>query len=260
MQDALYKIFPRGESGFHAADVAAVAGIDFDRVAFIHEQRNTYLGASLYSGGLEGVGGCIAFDTGLGICDLEHSLDRHFSEKNGISRCIAHNLHGVAFFHEVGTGNELLVDGNLLVGLVVHEDIIATVGVKILIWAALHSHVLEFLANVEAAFENSAVNHVLKLCAHESIAFAGLYVEEFHAEIKTAVHADAGAVLDVLSVNHKLLVIEFCRKGTHFSCNGNTLCNMIFITEIFHIKDYHCNFAHRCGRGQSIRRQSDYTI
>ena len=45
---------------------------------------------------------------------------------------------------------------------------------------------------------------VLEFRTHECVALSGFYVEELHHEIETAVHTDAGAVLDVLSVHHML--------------------------------------------------------
>ena len=49
--------------------VGAVAGVDFNLVADVAEQRNAYFCAGLYCSGLEGVGGGITLDAGFGICD-----------------------------------------------------------------------------------------------------------------------------------------------------------------------------------------------
>ena len=190
----------------YAADVGTVAGVDFDEVTFVDKEGNAHFSTSLDSGGLERVGCGITLDAGLGVGNLEDSADGHFGEKHGLGRRVADNLDSVTFFHESGSGNEFLVDGNLLESLVVHEDVVGTVGIEILEGTAFNAHVFEFFTDVETTFKHTAVNNVLELGAHESISLSGLYMEEFHAEIETAVHADAGAVLDVLSVYHKFVM------------------------------------------------------
>ena len=122
--------------------------------------------------------------------------------EHGVGGGVGDDFHGVALLHEGGAGDEFFADGDLLEGLVVHEDVGVALGVEVLVGAALYAYVLELLADVEAAFEHSAVDDVLELGAHEGVALAGFYVQELHAEIEAAVHADAGAVFDVLSVNH----------------------------------------------------------
>ncbi len=101
-----------------------------------------------------------------------------------------------------------------------------------MVGTSFNSHVLKLLADIETALEHAAVDHVFKLCTHECVAFAGLYVEELHAEVKTAIHADAGAVLDVLSVNHKMVVLEFCRKDTHFFLSAKHMLHCLAILRL----------------------------
>ena len=196
---------------FYTLEVRTVASVDADLVADVAEEGHTYFGAGLYSSGFEGVCGCIAFDAGLGVCDLEHCFHGHLGIEHCVGRSIAYYFYHVAFFHEIAAGHELLVDRNLLESLLVHEDIIATVGIEILIGTTLYANVFEFLADIEATLEHAAVDHVLKFGAHEGVAFTGLYVEELHAEVQAPVHADAGAVLDVLCVNHiyEVVVLAF---------------------------------------------------
>ncbi len=58
----------------------------------------------------------------------------------------------------------------------VHEDIVITLAVKELVGAAFHTYVFEFLADIEAAFEHTAVYHVFQLGTHESVALARFHV------------------------------------------------------------------------------------
>ena len=55
----------------HAADVGAVTGVDRDELTLVDEEGHTHLGARLYGSGLEGVGGGIALESGLGVGHTE---------------------------------------------------------------------------------------------------------------------------------------------------------------------------------------------
>ena len=136
-----------------AAYVAAVACIDLDKLTLIDEEGNLDSRACLDSSGLECVGCGIALEARLGVCDLEHGLHRHLGVKHSVGGCVRHNLYGVTLLHEGSACHEFLADGNLLECLVIHEDIILAVGVEILVGAALHAYILEFLADVEAALD-----------------------------------------------------------------------------------------------------------
>lgn len=200
---AIMKCDKNGLLGFYTTDVAAIAGVNLHELAFVDEKGHTDFGAGFQCGGLEGVGGGVAFQAGLGIGDFEHSLDGHFGIEDSFGRSVAYYFHSVAFLHKCSAGNEFLVDGNLLKGFIVHENVIATISIEVLEGTTLYAHIFKFFTDIEAALKHAAVNHVFELGAHESVAFTGLNVEELHAEVQAAIHADASAVLNVLSVNHK---------------------------------------------------------
>ena len=189
-------------SGFYAAYVRTVAGIYLDHLTLVDKERHTHGSAGLHCSGLESIGGCVALEAGLGIGYLQSCLCGHFGIEHSFGAGIAHNLHYVSLLHVVGTCHEILADGNLVESLLIHEVVVGALSVEELIGAALHAHILKLFTDVEAALEHTAVHHILELCAHESISLTGLHVKEFDHEIETAVHADAGAVLDVLSVHH----------------------------------------------------------
>lgn len=170
-------------SGFYAAYIAAVAGIDLDSVAGVDEQGYAYGCAGLHSGGLQGVCGGVSLDAGLGVGHLKDGLGGHLGIEHGVGAGVADNLHNVTLLHEVGSCDEFLGDGHLVECLLVHEDVVAAICIEILVGAALHTHVLEFFADVEAALEHAAVDDVLQFCAHEGVALAGLHVEEFYTEV-----------------------------------------------------------------------------
>ena len=200
-------------SSFNSAYVFARAGVYLNQFAFIDEKRHAYGGSGLDCGRLESVRGRVSFESRLCVGDFEDGLYGHLCIKHGVGRGVADHFNCVALLHECRSCHEFLVDGNLLESLIVHEDVVAAVGVEILIGAAFNTHVLKFLADVEAAFEYAAVNYVFKFRTHESVALAWFYVKELHNEIETAVHADACAVFDVLSVDHML---SYCIDVVNF--------------------------------------------
>ena len=91
-----------------------------------------------------------------------------------------------------------MCDRNLVVCLLIHEDVVVALFVKILVWAALHAYVFKFLTDVEPALKHTSVDNVLQFHAHECVSLSGLHVQEFDDEEQLAVHADAGSVLNVL--------------------------------------------------------------
>lgn len=187
---------------FYAGDVASVAGVDLDELVLVDEQRHAHCSAGLDCSGLESVCGGVTLDAGLGVGDAEHGLDGHLGIEHCLGGSVGHNLDGVAFLHKGRAGDELLVDRNLLESLVVHEDVVAALAVEELVGTTLYAHVFELFTNVETALEHTAVYNVFQLGTHECVTLSRLHVEKLHAEVQTAIHADAGAVLNVLSVNH----------------------------------------------------------
>ena len=181
-----------------AAKVAAVTSVDLDDFAFVDEEGHADFGACLHAGGLEGVGGGVALEARLGPSDGQFHLHGDVGIEDGLGGGVGDDLDVLTFLHEVDAVDLVLGDGNLLEGLVVHEDVVLAFHVEELIAATLNAHILEFLADVEAALQHVAAHHVLESGAHDGVTLARLHVEEVDAEIELAVHTDAGALLDVL--------------------------------------------------------------
>ena len=72
----------------YALQVAAVASVHLNEVAFVNEEGHADLNASLESGRLESVGCCIALDARLRVSNAEVGLNRHFTEEHGLCRSI----------------------------------------------------------------------------------------------------------------------------------------------------------------------------
>ena len=183
---------------FHAVHVASVTCVDLYEVALIDEQWHANLGTSLEGGGLGGVGCSVALDSWLAMGDAQVGLHWHLGIEDSIGVSIADNFYHVTLFHEVNTCDEVLGDGYLVEGLLVHEDVVCSVEIEVLVWTTLYAYIFESLTDIKALLEYAAADHVLECGTHDGVTFSWLYVQEVDAEIELAIHTDACAFLDVL--------------------------------------------------------------
>ena len=190
------------ESCLYATYVRAVARVYFNRLALVDEEGYTYGSTRLYGGRLQCIGCCITLQSRLGIGNLLLNLDRHVCIEYGIGRGIRYHVHYLAFEQEVYTVDQVVSDGNLVESLLVHELVVVTVVIQILIGTTLYTHILQLLTDVEAAFQYVSVYYVLQLGTHEGVSLTRLYMQKVDAEVKLAVHADASSDFDVLGINH----------------------------------------------------------
>ena len=182
----------------NALAVATIASIHADSLALVAEERNTDLSTSLESSWLEGVSSSIALETWLGVRDYELNLGWQLSVKDSVGRSIRYYVANKTLFEEVNASDKVVTDRHLLKSLLVHEDIILTLFVEVLIWTALYAYILEFLTDVETALQNAAIYYIFELNTHDGVTFTWLNVQEVDYEIQTAIHADANTVLNVL--------------------------------------------------------------
>ena len=125
------------------------------------------------------------------------------SEEDSIGTCIRYNLADKALFQEVNTCDKVVSDRYLLESLLVHEDIVLTLFVEVLIWTALYANILEFLTDIEATLQYATIYYIFEFHTHNGVTLSWLNVQEVNYEIQTAVHADTYTVLYILRVNHK---------------------------------------------------------
>jgi hypothetical protein len=118
--------------------------------------------------------------------------------ENCLCACVNNNFYVLALLQILHTVYLVGRNGNLFVGLVVHEHEVFSVLVKVLAGTTFYTNVFEAFANVEALLDYTTVYDVLQGYVHNGIALTGFAVKEVDAEIELAVHTDAGALLDVL--------------------------------------------------------------
>ena len=132
------------------------------------------------------------------MSNAKHSLYRHFCIQNSSVGGIRYNFYDITLLHILMTDNELVIDGNLLKCLLIHENTTALVFIKILIGTTLNDDVLQFLTDVEATLQNATIGNVLHLDNHNCVTLTWLSVLEIDAHPNTTVHANSGAFLNVL--------------------------------------------------------------
>ena len=181
-----------------ASQIAAVACVNLNQVALVDEQRNAHLNASLQCGGFQGVGSGVALDAGLRMCDTQDGLHGHFCIEDGTVGGVRNHFHDIALLHILMTDYELVVNGNLLEGLLIHEDTTRLVFIKILIGTTLDDYVFQFLTDVEATLQYATVGNVLHLDDHNCVTLTWLAVLKIDAHPNAAVHTNGGAFLNVL--------------------------------------------------------------
>ena len=91
------------------------------------------------------------------MSNAENGLNRHLSIKDSTISCVRNNLHNVALLHVLVTDYELVVDGDLLECLLIHEDTTRLVLIEILVRTTLNDNVLELLTNVETTLQYATV-------------------------------------------------------------------------------------------------------
>ena len=182
----------------NALAIATIASVNADNLALVDEERNANLSTCLELGWLQSVGCGIALETWLGVCNGKLNLCRQLSKEDCLGGRVNNYVANETLLEELNTSDEVVTDRHLLVSLLIHEDIILTLLVKILVWAALNAYILKFLANVEAALQNATINNIFELNVHDCVTLAWFTVLKPDYEIEAAIHSDANAILDIL--------------------------------------------------------------
>ena len=166
----------------------------------VDEKGDLDLSAGLQSAGLQGVGGGVAGQTGLRVGDFqEHEVGALHAEhvalvgQKGALLVLLDELEGV--------GQNVLAQGDHVVGLIVHEVVQIAVGIAVGHLLALDERFLELGGGVERGFGHAAGDDVSHLGAHEGSALAGLDVLELHNLVDLAVHLKGFAVSEITCGN-----------------------------------------------------------
>lgn len=191
---------------FHALNVSAGSGIDFDQIALVAKQRHTHFGAGFHRGGFKGIGCRIAAQTGFGIGDGEYYGLREFYGKHNFLLGVEKHVYRVAFFQKLTIINHFTRNRNLVVRFLVHEHIVVAVGVEVLKFAALNTNVGDGVATLKGVFDHLAGRGAFKLGPNFATAAAHLKLLKINDFQDIVVEFDAQAVANVCSRCHVVVL------------------------------------------------------
>ena len=171
-------------------------------IALVDEQRHTDLGAGLNGSGLQGVGSSVTLDTRLGLGDFQ--LDEVGDLDAEHLALVAQQLAQLVLLAELEViGHIGCVDGDVIVGLVVHEVVQIAILVAIGHVLALDESLRELCGRVVAGLNHRAGNHVLGLGTDKGSALAGLHVLELNDLKNLAVLLKGHAIAKLACRNHR---------------------------------------------------------
>ena len=97
-------------------------------------------------------------------------------QEYGFCRSVGYHVYYHSFEQEVNTVDEVVGYGNLVKSLLVHELVVVTVMIELLVGTTFYTHVFQFLTDVETTFQNVAVHHVFQLGTHEGITLSLIHI------------------------------------------------------------------------------------
>ena len=189
----------------HTLNVRAVAGVDTHLVADVAEQGHANFSAGFNGSGLEGVGGGITLDAGLGVGDFENYAGRHLAGEHGFGSGVYHSFADIAVLEEFYTFDAFAGNDDFFPCLGVEEVVAHVILVGELVGATLDAYFVDLYTLVPGLVDDAAGLHIAELGAHESGAFAGFYMKKFLDEIVGAVDVEAHAVFEISCCCHKSL-------------------------------------------------------
>lgn len=160
------------ESAIHAFEVLAGFRVDFDPLAFLHEERNVDDGARGERRRLARAACRIALDTRFAQRDLQNDVGGKV-DPNRVSFVQCH-VDAHAITEPLGVIADLLArDRDLLAGCGVHEHEIFAFGIDVLERAGLDVGHFDFFTTLERALDDGTRCHVLRFDAGKRLAFTG---------------------------------------------------------------------------------------
>ena len=183
-----------------ARHVTTLAGVDFDRVALVDEERNLNNGAGFERGGLHHVRDGVAFDTGLrGSHD---QLDRGRQLQRGRVVVDRQELHRVALLQPLQVvGADCTRQRDLLERLGIHHHDFRAVVVEELHVGDGGEDARKLFASAEGSIDDSTCAEHLQLGAHKRATLTGLDVLKLDDPIDRAFDIDVHAVLELVRRN-----------------------------------------------------------
>src|SRR5579862_2876168 len=153
------------ESLSRPLQVASGAGVDPDSVALAHEQRHLHGCAGGHFGRLVATGRGVALKAGLCLYHLELDCNGQLHVDGLIA--VGHEIEGHVLGHPFDVvAQHVAAEGQLVIGLGVHEVVLPIILVLELHGVMVQPHAWELLAGLDRALDIGAGAHVLELHAY----------------------------------------------------------------------------------------------
>ena len=151
----------------------------------------------------------VALDGGLGVGHFEFDVGGKFAGEAAFLFAIHVEDHvdDLAFFHQVGVLDDVLLQLDLVEGFVVHEVEPVLFGIDELILAVLNRDDIDLFTGVPGLLQNTAVLEVAEFGFDESGAFARFHVLEPYDRAGFSFEIEVESVLEISCCCHKTIDI-----------------------------------------------------
>src|SRR6476661_6453373 len=184
-------------STLHTLEVLARSRVHLDALSLLDEQGDLDDGAGFELRGFHRSRSRVTLRSRIGLDDGEG--DRSW-ELDGDGHALVHRDLRLAGLREVsrGVAHDLARHVHLVVRVLVHEHVLAAIGVQVLHRLALDDGEPDLHAGVEGLLDDGAGLDVAELRAHEGAALAGLHVLELDDLEQGSIEVEGHPVLQVV--------------------------------------------------------------
>src|SRR6266542_2463273 len=184
-----------------AFEVFAGTGVYLEDVAGVHEEGDVGADAGLEFGGLGAALGGVAADPGVGLGDGELDGGGEFDADGLVA--VHEEVAGGVFFEVIeGIAEMVPSEGELIVGIGVHEVVEVALSVQVLCGLALDAGAGKACASLDGLIDDMAGAEVTQLHADLGTAAADLEVLDLDHLVERAVDFEGGAFAEVAGLDH----------------------------------------------------------
>src|SRR5699024_10176004 len=137
-----------------------------------------------------------ALETGLRLSNLQFHEQRRLHRE--YIAVIGTYLYHLVFFYKLqGVTQGLLIDGDLIISLVIHEIVEISVVVQVLHIHSVDSCLRELLCGTEGFLHHASADNVFQFCSNKSSALSWFYVLELKNLNNVSVDFQRNAISEI---------------------------------------------------------------
>src|SRR5690606_24385903 len=143
------------------------------------------------------VGGGIAFQSWFSISDFQSYFSRKFTSHRSVFIGMKKHITLHAFFQKLGSIDQLLGNGNLVIIIHIHKMMTGRIVIKKLVSPVFDTDNVNFKPAGESVIQHFSVVKILQFCSYKSWSFTRFYVQEFNDLPWCIVKLDAQSIADI---------------------------------------------------------------